>query len=270
MPRPETLRQDVTLAQAARSACAGLRRAARASARPFRPISLVRSSRVHRVGEGASSEIKRSSGWLIFGVDFIMSIGVGVVMPISMNKGCDTEIPEYHGRAQVGQKDARLGQTDRLMWHDVHMSLRDTLQSDLVAAMKAGDDVKKTTLRAVVTAVKTAETAADVDGELDDDAIMKLISTEVKQRTEAADIYSEAGEQDRAQNEIAEREVLQEYLPEPLSAEELETLVESVLEEGGYSTKKDMGAAIRDVMARAGGRADGKAVSGVVGRRLPS
>ena len=86
--------------------------------------------------------------------------------------------------------------------------------------------------------------------------------------TEAAEIYDEAGEADRAANEVAEREVLQAYLPEPLSPQELESLVASVIDEGGYETKKDMGAAIKGVMAKAGGRADGKSVSAVVGRLL--
>lgn len=149
----------------------------------------------------------------------------------------------------------------------IPMSLRDTLQQDLVAAMKAGDDVKKTTLRAVMTAIKTAETSGDAS-DLDDAAIEKLIATEVKQRTEAAEIYDEAGEADRAANEVAERAVLQSYLPEPLSDDELAELVASVIADGGYETKKDMGAAIKEVMAKAAGRADGKRVSGVVGAAL--
>lgn len=158
-----------------------------------------------------------------------------------MNMGCDTMIP---------------------------MTLRETLQTDLVAAMKAGDDVKKTTLRAVITAVKTGETAEGVDGELDDSAIMKLIATEIKQRNEAAEIFEDAGEAQRAAKEIAERDVLQAYLPEPLSAEELDALVSAVIADGGYASKKDMGAAIKDVMARADGRVDGKTVSGAVGKAL--
>ncbi len=161
-------------------------------------------------------------------------------MLISMNKGCDKMIP---------------------------MSLRETLQTDLVAAMKAGDDTKKMTLRAVMTAIKTAESAGGAAA-LDDAAIEKLIATEVKQRTEAADIYTEAGEADRAAVEVAEREVLQSYLPEPLSADELESLVTSVIADGGFDSKKDMGTAIKQVMAKAGGRADGKSVSALVGRML--
>ena len=148
------------------------------------------------------------------------------------------------------------------------MGLAETLQEDLVAAMKAGDDVKKTTLRAVLTAIKTAQTAEGGGDEISDDAVMKIIATEVKQRTEAAEIFAEAGESEREANEVAERAVLQAYLPEPLSTDELDALVADVIAEGGYTTKKDMGAAIKEVMARAGSRVDGKTVSGAVGKAL--
>lgn len=148
------------------------------------------------------------------------------------------------------------------------MGLADTIQTDLVAAMKAGDDTKKTTLRAVLTAVKTAETADGAGEPLSDEQVMTIIASEVKQRTEAAEIFVGAGETDRYQKEIDEREVLQAYLPEPLSAKELDTIVAAVIEEGGYSTKKDMGAAIKQVMAKAAGRADGRTVSAAVGSAL--
>ena len=150
----------------------------------------------------------------------------------------------------------------------IPMTLRENIQTDLVAAMKARNEVEKTTLRAVLTAIKTAEAAEGVDGELDDSAVMKLIATEIKQRNEAAEIFAEANEEDRAAKERAERAVLQAYLPEPLSTDELETLVAAVIAEGGYTTKKDMGAAIKEVMARADGGADGKTVSGAVGKAL--
>lgn len=148
------------------------------------------------------------------------------------------------------------------------MGLVDTIQEDLVKAMKAGDDVAKTTLRAVKTAIKTAEAADGAGDELSDDAVMKLIATEIKQRTEAAEIFAEAGEAEREAVEVAERAVLLTYLPEPLSADELDAIVAEVIAEGGYTTKKDMGSAIKDVMAKAGQRADGKTVSSAVGKAL--
>lgn len=160
---------------------------------------------------------------------------------ISMNKGCDTMIP---------------------------MANLETIQSDLTEAMKAGDEVKKTTLRAVLTAIKTAQANAGAGTELSDEEIQKLIATEIKQRTEAAEIFTEAGESERAAKEIAERAVLQTYMPEQLSADEVDALVAQVIADGGYSTKKDMGSAIKDVMAKAGGAVDGKTVSQAVGKAL--
>ncbi len=150
----------------------------------------------------------------------------------------------------------------------IPMSLTENLQADLTAAMKAGDEVKKLTLRAVLTAIRTAEVAEGASGPLDDAAIQKLIATEVKQRTEAAEIFTDAGESERAAAEMAERDVLAGYLPEPLSADELEQLVAAVITEGGFSSRKDMGTAIKQVMARAEGRADGRTVSAAVGAAL--
>ena len=98
--------------------------------------------------------------------------------------------------------------------------------------------------------------------------MLSIITTQVKQRNEAAEIFQGAGETARYEAEVAERDVLQTYLPEPLSAEELDELVKAVISEGGYSTKKDMGAAIKEVMARADGRADGRTVSAAVGQAL--
>jgi uncharacterized protein YqeY len=160
---------------------------------------------------------------------------------ISMNMGCDTMIP---------------------------MANLETIQSDLTAAMKAGDDVKKTTLRAVLTAIKTAQANAGAGTKLSDEEIQKLIATEIKQRTEAAEIFADAGEAERAAKEVAEREVLQGYMPEQLSSEEVDALVAQVIADAGYSTKKDMGSAIKDVMAKASGAVDGKTVSQAVGKAL--
>jgi len=137
--------------------------------------------------------------------------------------------------AIVSDRDRPIQAGGTFVCNDDEMGLADTIQQDLVAAMKAGDDTKKTTLRAVLTAIKTAQTAEGGSDEISDDAVMKLIATEVKQRTEAA---------------------------------ELDAIVTQVIADGGYTTKKDMGSAIKEVMAKAGGRADGKTVSSAVGKAL--
>ena len=134
--------------------------------------------------------------------------------------------------------------------------------------MKAGDDTKKTVLRAVLTEIKTAQTAEGASDTVYDDKVLSIIASEVKKRNEAAEIFQGAGEADRYQKEIDERNVLQTYLPEPLSAEELDELVAGVIADGGYSEKKDMGKVIKEVMAQAAGRAEGRVVSAAVGKAL--
>lgn len=148
------------------------------------------------------------------------------------------------------------------------MGLAESIQADLVAAMKAGDDTKKTVLRAVLTEIKNAQTAGGADDDISDEKVLSIIASEVKKRNEAAEIYVGAGETTRYQVEIDERDVLQTYLPEPLSEDELNELVSAVITEGGYSEKKDMGTVIKEVMARSAGRAEGRAVSAAVGKAL--
>lgn len=148
------------------------------------------------------------------------------------------------------------------------MGLAETIQADLVVAMKAGDDTKKTVLRAVLTEIKTAQTAEGADDTVSDEKVMSIIASEVKKRNEAAEIFAGAGEASRYQVEVDERDVLQTYLPEPLTEDELGELVSAVISEGGYSEKKDMGTVIKAVMARSAGRAEGRAVSAAVGKAL--
>lgn len=148
------------------------------------------------------------------------------------------------------------------------MGLAESIQQDLVAAMKAGDKTKKTVLRAILTEIKTAQTAEGADDEVTDDKVMSIIASEVKKRNEAAEIFVGAGETGRYQIEIDERDVLQTYLPEPLTEDELNEMVAAVIAEGGYSEKKDMGTVIKAVMGRAAGRTEGRAVSAAVGKAL--
>lgn len=154
------------------------------------------------------------------------------------------------------------------MCNDGPMGLAQTLQDDLVTAIKAGNETQKAVLRAVLTEIKTAETAEGANDPVSNDKVMAIISSEVKKRNEAAEIFQGAGETGRYQKEIDERNVLQTYLPEPLSQEELSALVSEVIADGGYSEKKDMGTVIKAVMAKASGRAEGRAVSAAVGQAL--
>ncbi|MEM8925813.1 MAG: GatB/YqeY domain-containing protein [Actinomycetota bacterium] len=146
--------------------------------------------------------------------------------------------------------------------------LIDTIRQDLTAAMKARDDVRLRSLRAVLTAVSEAEKAGTEAKELSDAEVQAVITAQVKRRVEAAEAFDEGGRPERAEGERAEKAVLEAYLPAALSPEELTELVERMLADGGWSTKADMGAAMKAVNAEVAGRADGRTVADLVKARL--
>lgn len=146
--------------------------------------------------------------------------------------------------------------------------LADQIQTDLTTSMKARDELTTTVLRSALAAIKEARVAGDAARELDDDAVQAVVAREAKKRDEAAAAFADAGRDEQAARERAEGEVLARYLPQKLDQAELEALVERVLAAGGFTTPKDMGAAMKAVQAEVAGRADGKAVSGLVKARL--
>lgn len=148
------------------------------------------------------------------------------------------------------------------------MGLADQLQTDLTTAMKARDELTVAVLRSVIAAVKEARVAGTEAVELSDDDVLKVVAREAKKRDEAAAAFSDAGRTDQAERERAEGQVLAGYLPAGLGDDELVDLVERVLAGGGYSSKKDMGAAMKAVQAEVAGRADGKVVAALVRERL--
>jgi uncharacterized protein len=116
--------------------------------------------------------------------------------------------------------------------------------------------------------IKEAAVSGKEARDLDDEEIMKVLAKQVKRREEAAEAFRSADRPDRADRELAERDVLAVYLPAALSAEELEALVTEVLAEGGFSGMTAMGPAMKAVTAKVAGRADGKIVSAMVRERL--
>lgn len=142
------------------------------------------------------------------------------------------------------------------------------LQADLVAAMKNKDAVKLASLRAIKTAITMAKTAPGAPSELTEGDIQKIIQKLVKQRKDSADQYTAAGRQDLADNELAEMEVMQEYLPKQLTEDEIAVEVKKVIEETGASTMKDMGKVMGIINKRFAGQVDGKVVSIIVKNAL--
>jgi len=146
-------------------------------------------------------------------------------------------------------------------------SLKDTLKSDLTAAMKAGDDMLKSTLRMTIAAVMNAEVAGNEAVELTDDQVLKILQAESKKRLESAEIYQQAGRTEAATQELAEAEILARYLPAAMSDDELQIIVtEEVAAAVGAGNEgaKAMGLVVKAVRARAGSSADGAKIAALV------
>ena len=148
------------------------------------------------------------------------------------------------------------------------MALEQQVQKDIMAAMKAKDQVRLNAVRSIKSAILLAKTAEGASGELTDGDIVKLIQKLAKQRKEAAEQYVAAHRQELADNELAEAAVLAEYLPKPLSPEELEAKLREIVAEVGASAPSDMGKVMGVATKRLAGLADGKAISSVVRRIL--
>jgi uncharacterized protein YqeY len=146
-------------------------------------------------------------------------------------------------------------------------SLKDTLKSDLTAAMKAGDDMLKSTLRMTIAAVMNAEVAGNEAVELTDDQVLKILQAESKKRLESAEIYRQAGRTEAATQELAEAEILARYLPAAMSDDELQIIVTEEVAAAvaaGNDGAKAMGLVVKAVRARAGSSADGAKIAALV------
>lgn len=146
------------------------------------------------------------------------------------------------------------------------MSLKNQLTSDMKEAMKAKQAVRLGTIRQLRSAIKNKE--IDLGKELDDDAVISVIGTQVKQRREAAQMYRDNQRPELADKEEAELVVLQDYLPAQLSEAELRVIVAAVIAETGASSVKELGKVMPQVIARTRGAADGKLVSRLVREQL--
>lgn len=148
------------------------------------------------------------------------------------------------------------------------LMLIDTIREDLTAAMKAKDQVRLRSLRAIIAAVQEAEVAGPEATTLTDDEVVAVITAQVKRRVEAAEAFDDADRADRAADERAEQAVLETYLPARLTDDELAALVTEMLAEGGWTSKADMGQAMKAINAKVAGRADGRAVADLVKSKL--
>lgn len=143
-------------------------------------------------------------------------------------------------------------------------SLKLQLKNDLTTAMKAGNDIAKSTIRMALSAITNAEVAGDEAVELSDDQVIKVLQSEVKKRQESAEVYEQAGRTDAAIKERAEAEVLAVYLPAAMSDDELAAVVQEEVGRAGAQGMKAMGAVVKAVRERVGSSADGSKIADLV------
>ena len=148
------------------------------------------------------------------------------------------------------------------------MSLQDRVSQEIKSAMLAKDADRLGALRMLKSALGYAQIERKTES-LSDAEVVSIVQKEVKKRRDSVEQFEKGGRPELAAKEAAEIAVLEAFLPKPFSAEELEQLVRATIQELGATSKKDMGPVIKAVQAKAAGRADGKTVSGLVGKLLP-
>ncbi len=142
------------------------------------------------------------------------------------------------------------------------MSLNDRLNEDMKQAMKNKDKLKLSVIRMVRSAIKNAE--IESKSTLSDDEIITVLNRELKQRRDSLQEFKNAGREDLVEGLLAEIEILHQYLPEQLSEQELKDIIQSVINEVGATSKKDMGKVMGALIPKINGRADGKLASQLV------
>ncbi|MDQ4127976.1 MAG: GatB/YqeY domain-containing protein [Actinomycetota bacterium] len=146
------------------------------------------------------------------------------------------------------------------------MSATERIQRDTKTAMKARDKARVAALRMIGAALKNGEIEAGRP--LEEQEEQTILRRQLKQREESAAAFRKAGREERAASEAAEAEIVRSYLPEPLSQEKLEEIVDRAVAETGASTMKDMGAVMGRAMELSGGRAEGRELSTLARKRL--
>ncbi|WP_303317026.1 GatB/YqeY domain-containing protein [Flavivirga abyssicola] len=148
------------------------------------------------------------------------------------------------------------------------MGLQQDVMSALKEAMKAKDQTALTALRAVKSAILLAQTESGAKEDLTEEQELKILQKQVKQRRDSAAIYIEQGREDLAAPELAEADVIAQFLPEALTDEEIEKVVVTTIDEIGAEGMKDMGKVMGIVSKELAGQADGKTISNIVKSKL--
>lgn len=142
------------------------------------------------------------------------------------------------------------------------MSLLEQLDQDMKSALKNKEKTKLSVIRMLRSSIKKEE--IDKRHALNDDEVLEVIVREIKQRKDSLSQYENAGREDLAQKEKEEIEILESYLPEQLSEEEVRSLVQQVIQEVGATSKADMGKVMGAIMPKVKGKADGRVINRLV------
>jgi uncharacterized protein YqeY len=146
------------------------------------------------------------------------------------------------------------------------MSLIADIEEQLKEARLAREDARRDTLSLILASLRSAE--KELQRPLSDDEELQVLQRERKKRMEAIEAFEEGGRPEQAAREALELDVLEEFMPEPLSEEELEEIIDDVIAEVGATSLRDLGRVMADVMPQVSGRADGSVVSQLVREKL--
>lgn len=146
------------------------------------------------------------------------------------------------------------------------MTLTARMEEELKAARLARDDDRRDALSLILNALRTSE--KELQRPLSEDEALQVLQRERKRRVEAADAFRAGGREEQAEDEEYELEVLEEFMPEPLSEDDLEEIIDDVISEVGATSIRDMGRVMAGVMHQVSGRADGSTVSQLVKEKL--
>jgi hypothetical protein len=145
-------------------------------------------------------------------------------------------------------------------------NLIDRIEAELKTAMLDKDKERRDALRLILTSLRSSE--KDLQRPLSDDEELQVLQRERKRRIEAAEAFRAGGREEQAEKEEQELEVLKEFMPEPLSEEDLEDIIDDVIAEVGATSLNQLGRVMADVMPQVAGRADGSIVSQLVREKL--
>jgi uncharacterized protein YqeY len=146
------------------------------------------------------------------------------------------------------------------------MTLIARIEDELKQARLARDDDRRDALSLILSSLRSAQ--KELQRPLSDDEELQVLQRERKKRVEAAEAYEQAGREEQAEAEEYELDVLEEFMPEPLSEDELEEIIDDVIAEVGATSIRDLGRVMADVMPQVSGRADGSSVSQLVREKL--